>query len=80
MDLDEGTEATSWPRDLELDEFGIGKSDVFGRDKLALFVGSGDEGAAGEMVGSAQQASGTLLNGSDGLGGEELGLDPGNCY
>ena len=61
----------------ESDEFGSSKTDVIGRDLLALFIGSGDESAAGKVVGFAQEAGGTLLDGSDGGGAEELGFHPG---
>jgi hypothetical protein len=36
-----------------LHQLGGSESDVFGSDLLAFFIGSGDQGAAGEMVGSA---------------------------
>ena len=36
-----------------LHQFGSGESDVFGGDLLALFIGSGDQRAAGEMIGSS---------------------------
>ena len=45
---------------------------------LALFIGGGDESTAGEVVGFAQQASRSLLDGGDGLRGEELGFHPGD--
>ena len=45
---------------------------------LGFFVGGGDEGAAGESVGPAGQTSGTLMDGQDGLVGEEILTESGD--
>ena len=51
---------------------------MFRGDLLAFFIGSGDQSAASEMVGSSKQACGALLDGGDGLGREELSFHSGN--
>jgi hypothetical protein len=51
---------------------------MFGGDQLAFFRGGGDESARGEMVGSAEQPPGTLIDAADGLFGEEGLFHPGD--
>ena len=61
-----------------LDQLGGRKSNMFGGDLLAFFIGGGDQSTAGEMVGFAQQASRALLDSGDGRFGEELRFDTGD--
>jgi hypothetical protein len=51
--VNEGMPGRFSSRHFYLDQFGGGESDMFGSDLLAFFIGSGDESAAGEMIGSA---------------------------
>ena len=51
---------------------------MFGGDQLTFFSGGGDEGAAGEVIGSAEEPPGTLVDGGDGLFGEEGLFHPGD--
>lgn len=51
-----------WPLPLFVsDEFGGSESDMLCRDLLALFIGGGNERAAGKVGRLSQQAGGTLL-------------------
>jgi hypothetical protein len=38
---------------------------MFGGDQLAFFGGGGDEGASGQVIGFAEEAAGSLLDGGD---------------
>ena len=40
--------------------------DMLGRDLVCFFIGSGYECAPGEMIGSSEQAAGTLVDGGYG--------------
>jgi len=51
---------------------------MLGGNELGFLGGSGDEGAAGEMVGAAEQTSGALVDGRHGRLGEELLSDAGD--
>jgi hypothetical protein len=51
---------------------------MFGGDQLAFFGGGGDEGASGQVIGSAEKAAGSLVDGGNGLVGEEGLFDPGD--
>jgi hypothetical protein len=51
---------------------------VLGGDQLSFFMGGGDEGAAGEVVGSPQHPTGSLVDGGDRLLGVELVGDAGD--
>jgi hypothetical protein len=55
-----------------------GDAHMIGGNELSFLSGGGDESAAGEMVGSAQQSSGALLDGGHGRLGEELLSDAGD--
>ena len=44
---------------------------MFGGDQLAFFRRGGDERAPGQVVGSAEEPPGALMDGGDGLFGEE---------
>ena len=44
---------------------------MFGADDLAFFGGGGNEGAAGQMVGAAEEAACALMDGRDGLIGKQ---------
>jgi len=44
---------------------------VFSGGQLDFFVGGGEKGAAGESIGPSGKSSGTLMDGQDGLVGEE---------
>ena len=45
---------------------------MFSRDGAVLFKGGGDESPPGEMIGSSEEASGSLLDGQDGFFGKEM--------
>jgi len=51
---------------------------MFGGDQLTFFCSGGDEGASGEVIGSAEEASGSLMDSGDGLFGEEGLFHPGD--
>ena len=55
-----------------------GDAHMIGGNELSFLSGGGDESATGEMVGSAQQSSGALLDGGHGRLGEELLSDAGD--
>ena len=44
---------------------------MFSRDGAVLFKGCGDQSSPGEMIGSSEKASRSLLDGEDGFFGEE---------
>lgn len=60
------------PARIISDKFCGGDAHMFGGNELGFLSGGGDDGAAGKMVSSAQQASGALLDGGHGGFGEEL--------
>ena len=45
---------------------------MFGGHELDFFGGGGDQRPAGQGVGTAQESSGPLVDGGDGLVGEQL--------
>jgi hypothetical protein len=51
---------------------------MFSSDYLTFFRSSGNEGASGEVIGSAEEAPGTLMDSGDGLFGEESLFHPGD--
>ena len=51
---------------------------MFGGDDLTFFRSGGDEGTSGEVIGSAEEAAGALMDGGDGLFGEEGLFHPGD--
>ena len=51
---------------------------MFGGDQLTFFCSGGDEGAPGEVIGSAEESPGTLMDGGDRLFGEEGLFHPGD--
>jgi len=48
---------------------------MFSRDGAVLFKSPGHQSAPGEVVGSAEQTSRSLLDGQDGFLGKELFFD-----
>ena len=59
--------------DHGLEDLGGGEPDVFSGDLGAALASSSDEGAAGEMIGAAQQTAGALMDGGDGGVAEQVG-------
>jgi len=51
---------------------------MVGCDQLAFFCSGGDEGAPGEVIGSAEETSGSLMDSGDGLFGEKGLFHPGD--
>lgn len=51
---------------------------MFGSDQITFFCSGGDEGAAGEMIGSAEETAGALVDGGDGLFRKERWFDAGD--
>lgn len=47
-------------------------------DELAFFGGGGDEGAPGQVIGPAEESAGSLVDGRNGLFGEERLFDAGD--
>ena len=59
--------------DHGLEDLGGGEPDVLGGDLGAVLASGSDEGAAGEMIGTAQQTAGALMDGGDGGVAEQVG-------
>jgi len=51
---------------------------MFRGDQLGFLMGGSDEGSPSEVVGASQEAAGALLDGGDGIGGEERLRDAGD--
>ena len=59
----QGEDLPGWVR---LKDFGGGDADMLGGDDEGLLAGGGDEGAAGQMVGFAEESAGTLMDCGEG--------------
>lgn len=53
-------------------------ADMFRGDQLGFLMGGSDEGSPSEVVGASQEATGALLDGGDGVWGEERLGDAGD--
>ena len=51
---------------------------MFGCDQVTFFCSGGDEGASGEVIGSAEESPRTLMDGGVRFFGEKGLFDPGD--
>jgi hypothetical protein len=49
---------------------------MLGGDDLTFFCGGGDERSPGQVISSAEEPAGTLMDGGDGLFGERVCFTP----